>query len=986
MKKKFLLFVFLLVSCFAISIFSHISNVSYAESNHEISFEIKNSSLNKLEIECIELDLSVQVNSWNEALQLIKANSTSEEVIYVNFNNLDLDNFADKSLNFNFDSSLILSGHISSNDSEPVFILDTNQNLTLQNLTIDLPNAQNIVSFAGEENLLVFANNIIYTNYNNDEQTYLVEYKSGNSITANEPTANLKIFVSSFELENELIISINKTYNDFVKLYYLESDVYFNTSNYSNSLGGIIVTSYINFGFNLNGGIYENFVQNHTYNNETGNYDIPYPYGTYSSGLINFENQGTPKRGHATYDGIFGLIQTNEQIYYFDLEMLKNYVDAGENFDDISNFFTTSLKEVNNDYSIKYYTSFVKTSIEYYKHFEIFKKNNIAPIYILKWTVEEYDIDFVTDTDKQLQTLTLEYGQRIPEFEELTKKGYDFAGWYTNSNKTQAFKSAFMPANNLTLYAKWTASEFELEFETNGGTIIEAQTYQYGSQIQRPEDPSKEGYDFVNWYEDKNFENIFEFGTMPANNVKIYAKWQIKKFSIFLNSNVTNSTRVITGIEYGSQIPELNTNSEVGYSFDGLFTDKTYETEFDLNQLVTGNIYIYAKYTAIEYEVEFVNNYDLDNELPKIVKIYREQIELPKLSRTNYIFSGWFYDNETFEEECTINSMPARNLILFAKWTLKNTVKLELTPQTYYQTDAGLSYINETGLSNLIIYYLVDEEWTTLAPSDVGTYDVRIVRNEDENYLALDIVLENGFSIVQRETNIVWLIALLYIATIVEIIVSLVARIMLKRKLSSTYVLIGSIAVSTSQFVNLIISGLMCLAGFVYMTYQLVILTRSLNNENFAPSKEDNRQRFKEDLKFQTDSKNKELDFETKTKTNESFGDKYSDEDIEKLLNNDDFTQKIKNSRGKFAEISYDEENASIIYSQNLDSGDEEISEDNKLSETQPLEEASEDYSQNIDLENENIMPKLHFDIEEEKNNLNKDHGVDGEDTNKENQ
>ena len=117
-------------------------------------------------------------------------------------------------------------------------------------------------------------------------------------------------------------------------------------------------------------------------------------------------------------------------------------------------------------------------------------------------------------------------------------------------------------------------------------------------------------------------------------------------------------------------------------------------------------------------------------------------------------------------------------------------------------------------------------------------------------------------------------------------------------KLSNTYsVALGEIFfISTGQMAYIVISGIIFVAGFVYFMYELVKMIRIANNENFEASKLDNRERFKEDLVFQ---RNVEIDpnFTYETKTKESFGSKYSDEDIKKMLEYDDYSDNLIKAR-----------------------------------------------------------------------------------------
>lgn len=60
---------------------------------------------------------------------------------------------------------------------------------------------------------------------------------------------------------------------------------------------------------------------------------------------------------------------------------------------------------------------------------------------------------------------------------------------------------------------------------TFGDTNITAASYKAGAQITQPDDPTKADNDFDGWYIDAAGNEAYTFGTMPAANLTIYAKW-----------------------------------------------------------------------------------------------------------------------------------------------------------------------------------------------------------------------------------------------------------------------------------------------------------------------------------------------------------------------------------------------------------------------------------------------------------------------------
>jgi uncharacterized repeat protein (TIGR02543 family) len=78
-------------------------------------------------------------------------------------------------------------------------------------------------------------------------------------------------------------------------------------------------------------------------------------------------------------------------------------------------------------------------------------------------------------------------------------------------------------ANELTIIL---TTECTVHFESNGGSDVPDQTVQYGELIEKPEDPTREGYIFEGWYKnlDKTEKWDFENDTVTGS-LTLYAAW-----------------------------------------------------------------------------------------------------------------------------------------------------------------------------------------------------------------------------------------------------------------------------------------------------------------------------------------------------------------------------------------------------------------------------------------------------------------------------
>ena len=130
-----------------------------------------------------------------------------------------------------------------------------------------------------------------------------------------------------------------------------------------------------------------------------------------------------------------------------------------------------------------------------------------------KWAVNQYTITFDTAGGSEIAPIMQDYGTAIAAPADPTREGYTFIGWDREI-------PANMPAENVTLTAQWEINRYTVTFDTNGGSEIAPITQDYGTAINAPADPTREGYTFIGW--DKAIP-----ATMPAENVTVTAQWQL---------------------------------------------------------------------------------------------------------------------------------------------------------------------------------------------------------------------------------------------------------------------------------------------------------------------------------------------------------------------------------------------------------------------------------------------------------------------------
>lgn len=110
------------------------------------------------------------------------------------------------------------------------------------------------------------------------------------------------------------------------------------------------------------------------------------------------------------------------------------------------------------------------------------------------------------------------------ELPVLEEANYVFNGWFYNAEFTSKVEAEFIPTENVTLYAKWSAPAI-LTINPNNGEDVQEVIYSVGDTTDI-ENPKAKGFVFAGWYTTATFEEGSEWanGEITVDTV-IYAKW-----------------------------------------------------------------------------------------------------------------------------------------------------------------------------------------------------------------------------------------------------------------------------------------------------------------------------------------------------------------------------------------------------------------------------------------------------------------------------
>ena len=380
---------------------------------------------------------------------------------------------------------------------------------------------------------------------------------------------------------------------------------------------------------------------------------------------------------------------------------------------------------------------------------------------VVYFTMPDHDVNlmavFVTPTNKLEVTdaqVTLKDGgavadlTAVPVGTELVatapeKDGYTFTGWEkeglpANANIDGATIIFKMPANNVTLNAKYTENApetYELKVTNakvtlkDGGAVADLTAVPVGTELVATA-PEKDGYTFTGWTAtglpaNANIDGATVTFKMPANKVTLNAKYianapetyELKvtdaKVTLKDGGAVADLTVVPVGTELVATAPEKDGYTFTGWEKEGLPANANIDGATIIFKMPANNVTLNAKYTenAPEtYELKVTNAKVTLKDGSAVADLTAVPVGTELVAtapeKDGYTFTGW--EKEGLPADANIDGatitfkMPANNVTLKAQYT-------ENVPEKYTVTMGG-----ET------TDYAVGADVTIIAPAKAG--------------------------------------------------------------------------------------------------------------------------------------------------------------------------------------------------------------------------------------------------------------------------
>ena len=390
---------------------------------------------------------------------------------------------------------------------------------------------------------------------------------------------------------------------------------------------------------------------------------------------------------------------------------------------------------------------------------EIGKRYDGAKFY---YTRNLYDLKFINN-GKEDKSVEKKYEQSIssenytPTRPSSLPEYYVFDGWYDNElceGEAFDFSGKKMPAQNVTLYAKWTASNVKFTYNLNNpeGTVdkdtkkVEAGTV---ASTVLPSIPTINEYSFAGWYYADGNGNItsevFNTNNTITRDTSIVGKWLYKgELRVVYNpgtekdATVPTDDKVYAGGARVTVAGNATTTSDMkflGWKLNGNVykPGQSFEVNKDIankdNQIILTATWGNAETsTTLTYDpgngigkVKTVNV--MNNEAVKIKAHNSLEFTAPVEAGKEYYFAGWADSktgNATYADGQTINIDANGENVLYAVWVEKTEITLVANSgtRTYNGAEQSIEGFESTTMNG----YTVSGLTAVTKGTNVGEY------------------------------------------------------------------------------------------------------------------------------------------------------------------------------------------------------------------------------------------------------------------------
>ena len=298
-----------------------------------------------------------------------------------------------------------------------------------------------------------------------------------------------------------------------------------------------------------------------------------------------------------------------------------------------------------------------------------------------KWSANSYTITYLANGASGSPSATSATyttdgtAVTFPTVGTMQKAGHSFSGWATTSSGPP-LTSPYTTASDVTLVAVWTAINYTISYNSNGGSTTPTQSslpmgqsFALASGITKPNGSNGEVYAFVGWSDGSSTWQPGSSYLVKTANVSFTALW-VQVFEVNYILNGATSSQPSNQLKNdGDVITLAAAPTRTGYEFQG-WTDQSGQS-FAAGATYTVGIIHYtlnAVWAAINYTITYDAAGGSVTPQQSAKNVGQTFYLANAISRTGYTFNGWDDGTQTLGAGSQV-LVGTSNLSYTAQWT-----------------------------------------------------------------------------------------------------------------------------------------------------------------------------------------------------------------------------------------------------------------------------------------------------------------------------
>ncbi|MBQ7558139.1 MAG: InlB B-repeat-containing protein [Lachnospiraceae bacterium] len=278
----------------------------------------------------------------------------------------------------------------------------------------------------------------------------------------------------------------------------------------------------------------------------------------------------------------------------------------------------------------------------------------------------------------------------------------EFVGWYAiihfpeedfrdppqsdDPNTVQTLQGNEMWGGDVDVYGVFSdpiETEYDITYILPNGAVNDASNpkkYVASDGVASFKDASLEDYDFVGWFEDREYKKpVTSIAKGTTGDKTLYGKFTGKEYSIdYVLNGGANDIHNPQVYYFGEGVGLFKNAVKTGHDFGGWYEDPGFAENTRVTSISTtrkGNVTLYAKFTPAEYRITYVLNGGTP--LGKNPEKYTFGVGVLSFfgaEKDKMIFDGWYSDSILTKKVESISADQVGDITLYAKFTEKPVI------------------------------------------------------------------------------------------------------------------------------------------------------------------------------------------------------------------------------------------------------------------------------------------------------------------------